>query len=38
MESSFSLAIVAIAICLSAYLAYRVDVTAKKAGWIEDDK
>lgn len=38
MESSLSLIIVAIAICLSTYLVHRVDVAAKKAGWIENDK
>ncbi|SEB22227.1 hypothetical protein SAMN04488146_13311 [Bacillus nitratireducens] len=38
MESPLSLIIVAIAICLSTYLVHRVDVAAKKAGWIEDDK
>ncbi|OSY00711.1 hypothetical protein BTJ44_05978 [Bacillus mycoides] len=38
MESSLSLIIVAIAICLSTYLVHRVDVAAKKAEWIENDK
>ncbi|WP_257212185.1 hypothetical protein [Bacillus toyonensis] len=37
-ESTVSLAIVAAVICLTAYLGYRVDVVAKRAGWIEDDK
>ncbi|EJS63464.1 hypothetical protein ICY_05301 [Bacillus cereus BAG2X1-3] len=38
MESSLSLVIVAVAICLSAYLVHRIDVVSKKAGWIEDDE
>ncbi len=38
MESSLSLIIVAMAICLSTYLVHRVDVAAKKAGWTEDEK
>jgi hypothetical protein len=38
MESSLSLIIVAIAICLSAYLVHRIDAAEKKAGWMEDDE
>ncbi|MFZ7949413.1 hypothetical protein ACO1D2_11770 [Bacillus thuringiensis] len=37
-ESTFSLLIVSAAICLSVYLVHRIDVVAKKSGWIEDDE
>ncbi|MGH0511096.1 hypothetical protein [Bacillus paranthracis] len=37
-ESTLSLAIVAAAICLFVYLVHRIDVVAKRAGWLEDDK
>ncbi|MGE6504480.1 hypothetical protein ACQKF0_30055 [Bacillus wiedmannii] len=37
-ESTFSLAIVAAAICLSVFLVHRIDVVARRAGWFEDDK
>ncbi len=37
-ESTFSLAIVAAAIRLSVYLVHQIDVVAKRAGWLEDDK
>ncbi|WCS66592.1 hypothetical protein 0105phi72_047 [Bacillus phage 0105phi7-2] len=37
-ESTISLVIVAVVICLTAYLGYRIDVVAKRAGWLEDDK
>ncbi|WP_257142667.1 hypothetical protein [Bacillus toyonensis] len=37
-ESTLSLAILSAVICLGAYLGYRIDVVAKRAGWLEDDK
>ncbi|MGM2633915.1 hypothetical protein [Bacillus cereus group sp. Bce040] len=37
-ESTLSLAIVAATICLFVYLVHRIDVVAKRAGWLEDDK
>ncbi|AJG73596.1 hypothetical protein BF38_6136 (plasmid) [Bacillus thuringiensis] len=37
-ESTLSLAIVAAAICVFVYLVHRIDVVAKRAGWLEDDK
>lgn len=37
-ESTLSLAIVAAAICVFVYLVHRIDVIAKRAGWLEDDK
>ncbi|ANT40275.1 MULTISPECIES: hypothetical protein [Bacillus cereus group] len=37
-ESTLSLAIVAAVICVFVYLVHRIDVVAKRAGWLEDDK
>ncbi|HFJ9453594.1 hypothetical protein ABEY32_00185 [Bacillus tropicus] len=37
-ESTLSLAIVAVAICVGAYLVHRIDVWDKKTGWSRDDK
>ncbi len=37
-ESTLSLAIVAAVICLSVYLVHRIEVVAKRAGWLEDDE
>ncbi|MGP2423614.1 hypothetical protein ACTT1L_16575 [Bacillus sp. FH] len=37
-ESTLSLGIVAAAICVFVYLVHRIDVVAKRAGWLEDDR
>ncbi|MFE5392586.1 hypothetical protein [Bacillus thuringiensis] len=37
-ESTLSLLIVSAAICVFVYLVHRIDVVAKRTGWLEDDK